>query len=111
IAKKQIVELVDKTACQENDLTPKQRAVVAVLLAQPDVQLTPRELMEQASVSSSVIQTLVKKGILRKKKVEVRRTPSDRVTQSAPVEPVELTDEQASAVAAIEEYLDSDSKS
>ncbi|HQD18077.1 MAG TPA: primosomal protein N' [Bacillota bacterium] len=111
IAKKQIVELVDKTACQENDLTPKQRAVVAVLSAQPDVQLTPRELMEQASVSSSVIQTLVKKGILRKKKVEVRRTPSDRVTQSAPVEPVELTDEQASAVAAIEEYLDSDSKS
>lgn len=105
VAKKEVIELVSESALQGIGLTAKQEAVVKTI-RQENAHLTLKELMDKASVSSSVIRTLLKKGILKKRSVEVRRDPLAEFPKCSLPESLELTAEQAGAVAAIVRELD-----
>ena len=106
---KQVVEFAEEISPAAFALTEKQRAVLAVLSGQGQGDLSARELADRAGVTSSVVDALVKKGVLQKKRVRVRRDPllSIRHPQTATAaEPLELTAEQARTVAAISRELE-----
>lgn len=101
---KQVVELAEEISPDTSVLTEKQQAVLAVLSQNVQGDLSTKELADRAGVTSSVVDALVKKGVLQKKRVEVRRDPLESVRHlqtATSAEPFELTAEQAEAVAAI----------
>ncbi len=110
---KRVVELAEEISPDTSVLTEKQRAVVAVLSEQGQGNWSTKELADRAGVTSSVVEALVRKGVLQRKRVQVRRDPlvSLRHLQaSAAAEPFELTAEQAEAVAAITRELEREGK-
>lgn len=110
---KQVVEFAEEISPDAYALTEKQQAVLAILNEHRQDGWTAKELADRAGVTSSVVDALVRKGILQRRRGEVRRDPllSIRRLQSrAAVEPFELTAEQAEAVAAITRELDREGK-
>lgn len=100
-ATRQIVEFAEGISPEGAALTDKQRAVLRVLSESRRGQWTMTELADQASVTSSVVRTLMRKGVLRKRRVEIRRDPLEGLRGPEAAEQFELTPEQSDAVSAV----------
>jgi primosomal protein N' (replication factor Y) (superfamily II helicase) len=91
-------------AVEGRRLGERQRAVLAAL-ADRDGEMSAAELDEAVGASRDTLRRLARRGLVRLREVELRRTPAV-ATVGAPPRAVELTGEQASArdavIAAIE---------
>jgi primosomal protein N' (replication factor Y) (superfamily II helicase) len=78
----------------------KQREVLEFLLKSPETSWTMKELTTACQTSTSVVQELVKKGILQEKEVEVYRDPYQHRSFEKTY-PLPLTDQQQKAISPI----------
>jgi primosomal protein N' (replication factor Y) (superfamily II helicase) len=78
----------------------KQREVLEFLLKSPETSWTMKELTTACQTSTSVVQELVKKGILQEKEVEVYRDPYQHHSFEKTY-PLPLTDQQQKAISPI----------
>lgn len=85
--------------------SPKQSQALEVIL-KVEKEILLSELIEQSSVSRSVITTLIKKGLLKSKEVLIHRSPL-KDSEYFPTRPKALNSEQAQVFETISEKLKS----
>lgn len=90
----------------DSGLTEKQKVLVELLTHYPCA--TMREVSEIGGISSSVVATLVRKGIVRREEVRLNRESYSSEEVIPPSGPVVLSDEQQDAVDTLKALSDAD---
>lgn len=92
----------------EGKITEKQKELVSLLLQYPKITVT--EIEKISGISSSVVSTLVRKGILERYEERIERAPYEQAEAESEVECIEssLSQEQAQAVDTINSLLKSE---
>jgi primosomal protein N' (replication factor Y) (superfamily II helicase) len=90
------VRLVAPAPAGKNPLNDKQQRVVDLLASRPD-PVTLSELLDEADITSSVVRTLEKRGIVEVFPREIRRDPLAHIDLLKP-DPISLNAEQQNAL-------------
>ena len=90
----------------DSGLTEKQKVLVELLTHYPCA--TMREVSEIGGISSSVVATLVRKGIVRREEVRMNRESYSTERELPPPAPVSLSDEQQDAVDTLKALSDAE---
>ncbi len=106
IAPETAAVLASGKECLEKKLSSQKQRQVLVALLEEDAAMTTAELSERAGVSSAVLKTLEKSGILRAVESRTARNPYTEIPFLGRT-PLELNEEQSAAAEKLGELMDS----